>query len=187
MRYLKDPIDSKTFEKEFLAPLVPVVFGPWLTKDWKARVTWVKDGKLDTGYMSEKYGTEQVPVTNCDEQSCDETTLDDYLSYLVESRQRAPKTVRYLKDWHLVLRDASFYSTPTHFAADWLNEFCLSEAKSDYRFVYIGPKNSSTPIHRDVLASHSWSSNIVGVKLWHFWKGDNLELIRDHVGRYIGG
>merc|ERR1712126_584398 len=60
MRYLNEPVDRDTFEKKFLAPLVPVVFGPWLTKDWKARVTWVKDGKLDTRHMSEKYGTEPV-------------------------------------------------------------------------------------------------------------------------------
>ena len=61
MRYLNEPVDRDTFEKKFLAPLVPVVFGPWLTKDWKARATWVKDGKLDTRHMSEKYGTEPVP------------------------------------------------------------------------------------------------------------------------------
>ena len=79
----------------------------------------------------------------------------------------------------------SSYKTPDYFKSDWLNEYCLGEAKSDYRFVYLGPKNSKTPIHRDVLASHSWSANVTGKKLWHFWAPDKGEMIREHIGEYV--
>jgi hypothetical protein len=35
---------------------------------------------------------------------------------------------------------------------------------ADYRFVYLGPAGSWTPLHSDVLRSHSWSANVAGRK-----------------------
>ncbi len=35
---------------------------------------------------------------------------------------------------------------------------------SDYRFVYLGPAGSWTPLHSDVLRSNSWSGNVAGTK-----------------------
>lgn len=35
---------------------------------------------------------------------------------------------------------------------------------SDYRFVYVGPAGSWTPLHSDVLRSYSWSANVGGRK-----------------------
>ena len=65
--------------------------------------------------------------------------------------------------------DESFYEWPEEFKSDWLNEFTIATDRQDYRFVYIGPKDSHTGFHQDVLKSHSWSSNVCGKKLWHFW------------------
>lgn len=36
---------------------------------------------------------------------------------------------------------------------------------SDYRFVYLGPQGSWTPLHADVLRSYSWSANVCGRKV----------------------
>ena len=36
--------------------------------------------------------------------------------------------------------------------------------------MYFGPAGSVTGLHQDVLKSHSWSANICGEKLWHFWR-----------------
>ena len=44
------------------------------------------------------------------------------------------------------------------------------EEGNDYRFLYIGPKGSWTPLHCDVFGSYSWSANIVGRKRWLFWR-----------------
>jgi hypothetical protein len=38
----------------------------------------------------------------------------------------------------------------------------------DYRFVYMGGSGTWTPLHHDVLASHSWSVNVCGAKVWLF-------------------
>ena len=39
-------------------------------------------------------------------------------------------------------------------------------AASDYRFVYLGPRGTRTPLHADVLRSFSWSVNLAGRKRW---------------------
>lgn len=37
---------------------------------------------------------------------------------------------------------------------------------ADFRFVYLGPGGTFTPLHRDVYGSYSWSANVVGRKVW---------------------
>ncbi|KAH6555720.1 hypothetical protein KP509_1Z233200 [Ceratopteris richardii] len=72
------------------------------------------------------------------------------------------------------------YDTPLFFMDDWLNTFLdrhqlhpstaemeTVECLSDYRFVYMGPKGTWTPLHADVFRSYSWSGNVCGRKLWH--------------------
>jgi len=89
-------------------------------------------------------------------------------------REKGPlnnEPLYYLKDWHLALEsDEEFYIWPDEFKSDWLNEFTINTGRSDYRFVYFGPAGSVTGLHQDVLKSHSWSANICGEKLWHFWR-----------------
>ncbi|XP_017860233.1 PREDICTED: jmjC domain-containing protein 4 homolog [Drosophila arizonae] len=74
----------------------------------------------------------------------------------------------YLKDWHLAaqLPAYEFYQVPKYFASDWLNEQLIEQKRDDYRFVYMGPKDSWTSFHSDVFGSYSWSTNIVGHKKW---------------------
>eukprot|EP00510_Aplanochytrium_minuta_P003806 CAMPEP_0184011800 /NCGR_PEP_ID=MMETSP0954-20121128/4029_1 /TAXON_ID=627963 /ORGANISM="Aplanochytrium sp, Strain PBS07" /LENGTH=398 /DNA_ID=CAMNT_0026291659 /DNA_START=336 /DNA_END=1532 /DNA_ORIENTATION=+ len=76
--------------------------------------------------------------------------------------------VPYLKDWHFVKEfpDLELYEVPEFFQDDWLNAYCVSKKKSDYKFMYCGAQGSYTPLHHDVLKSFSWSVNIFGSKLW---------------------
>ena len=50
--------------------------------------------------------------------------------------------------------DESFYEWPEEFKSDWLNEFTIATGRQDYRFVYIGPKDSHTGFHQDVLVDY---------------------------------
>lgn len=52
----------------------------------------------------------------------------------------------------------------------------------DFRFVYIGPKNSWTPFHADVYRSYSWSANICGRKKWIFYPPNTEDKLRDRFG-----
>ncbi|EDW90270.1 2-oxoglutarate and iron-dependent oxygenase JMJD4 homolog [Drosophila yakuba] len=90
----------------------------------------------------------------------------------------------YLKDWHLAAQmpDYNFYKVPKYFSSDWLNEQLIQQGKDDYRFVYMGPKNSWTSYHADVFGSFSWSTNIVGLKKWLIMPpGEELKL-NDRLG-----
>ena len=52
-------------------------------------------------------------------------------------------------------------------------------AENDYKFVYIGPKDSWTPFHYDVFGSFSWSANVVGRKHWIFVPPGQEKLLMD--------
>ena len=92
----------------------------------------------------------------------------------------------YLKDFHLKLAfplDDS-YSVPVIFD-DWLNAF--NDARTlaggiadDYRFLYASHAGARTPLHIDVLKSHSWSANVTGWKLWLFFDD---EVVKDLYSR----
>jgi len=92
-----------------------------------------------------------------------------------------------LKDWHFYRDTKAYYegyTTPEYFSSDWLNEWWQSrtDVSNDYRFVYIGPKNSWTPLHSDVFGSFSWSANIVGKKKWIFLVPGEEDKLRDNLG-----
>ena len=84
---------------------------------------------------------------------CQEMTFGEYFSYWdsFTDLNHQDEPCLYLKDWHFV-RDVchgepaghNCYSTPPYFCSDWLNEWWYhrkdEHEKSDYRFVYIGPK-----------------------------------------------
>ncbi|EFJ51911.1 hypothetical protein VOLCADRAFT_56346 [Volvox carteri f. nagariensis] len=89
----------------------------------------------------------------------------------------------YLKDWHFVAEfpDYGAYRLPFFFADDWLNAYYDQQRHrreqqhgfrphaaftSDYRFLYLGPAGTWTPLHSDVLRSYSWSANVCGRKRW---------------------
>ncbi|XP_078428433.1 2-oxoglutarate (2OG) and Fe(II)-dependent oxygenase superfamily protein isoform X2 [Wolffia australiana] len=89
----------------------------------------------------------------------------------------------YLKDWHFVKEYPAYvaYKTASFFRDDWLNIYLdhygmqqgsnvqcdQNDVKcSDYRFVYMGPEGTWTPLHADVFRSYSWSGNVCGKKHW---------------------
>lgn len=52
----------------------------------------------------------------------------------------------------------------------------------DFRFCYLGPAGTFTPLHRDVYASYSWSANIVGRKMWWLFPPDRIDRLRGKNG-----
>lgn len=79
-----------------------------------------------------------------------------------------------------------FYTVPLIFCDDWFMFYRAQTLKyrysgeltddvnseifnSDFRFVYLGPSNSYTSFHMDVLGSFSWSVSLSGYKLWRFF------------------
>jgi len=112
----------------------------------------------------------------------------------------------YLKDWHFAREFPEYtaYECHDYFIDDWLNEWYDAQAAqqsatsastikesgtgvpvttSDYRFVYLGPAGTRTPLHADVLRSHSWSANIAGRKRWRLLSPSHTSLLCDSSGR----
>ena len=102
-------------------------------------------------YLSSAYGDQTAPIVSGRDR-CDGSVRDAI------TRIQAGETV-YIKDWHL----GDVCPVPSLFADDWLNN------GDDFKFCYAGSKGTRTPLHRDVYASYSWSTNVVGKKLWRLF------------------
>ncbi|KAF8571982.1 hypothetical protein P879_00318 [Paragonimus westermani] len=91
-----------------------------------------------------------------------------------------------LDEFYLKHVDEEFYQLPDLFTSDWMNEFWTvrRDVQDDFRFVYLGVRNTWTPLHADVYQSYSWSVNICGEKRWWFFPpGEEKKLCAFNNGR----
>ncbi|XP_054167336.1 2-oxoglutarate and iron-dependent oxygenase JMJD4-like [Oppia nitens] len=180
-----DPNTSyQDFYNEFLVKN-KVCICEGLTTDWRSRTEWLtKDGTPDLDVLSNLFGDAMVPVADCqtkyyNSNAKQEMIFNDYIDYWKRVQSidyhysDNDMKILYLKDWHFIneFPDYKAYERPIYFESDWINEFCTQDMNSDlicddFRFVYMGPKHSSTPLHVDVFGSYSWSANICGTKKW---------------------
>ncbi|OCF35815.1 hypothetical protein I316_02308 [Kwoniella heveanensis BCC8398] len=98
----------------------------------------------------------------------------------------------YVKDWHLMAEIESegrgveeVYAVPECLRDDWLNPPYTPASTSDFRFTYLGPPLTYTPLHRDVYGSYSWSANVVGRKVWWLFPPDRLDAVKDRHGELV--
>lgn len=136
------------FYNKFLIPNIPCVI-TGVSEKWECK-NWFRNDQVDFEYMVKKLGAlghKKVPITNCSKKAYDsheKSTIyfHDFANYW---KNRNPKDdILYLKDWHLKneLPGYEFYRVPEFFGSDWLNEYLLDTNKDDYRFVYMGVKDS---------------------------------------------
>ncbi|XP_033114605.1 2-oxoglutarate and iron-dependent oxygenase JMJD4-like [Anneissia japonica] len=184
------------FFEEFMAVNRPCLFSG-ITDGWRSIKEWVdSDGKPNYQYLSQHFGDAVVPVADCKReqygsQPKENMLMRDFLSYwkaYIKNDYSKSERCLYLKDWHFTREfpDYGAYRTPVYFTSDWLNEFWDSKQDSqsgdDYRFVYMGPKNSWTPLHADVFRSFSWSANICGKKRWLLYPPGQEVFLRGRHG-----
>ncbi|CAM9960921.1 unnamed protein product, partial [Ascophyllum nodosum] len=179
---------------------------------------WQKQGKADVDFLRGAFGNMVVPVVECSSEGYGEQrqmsmTLLEYLDAVHGGRQDGDGDSTqsdgsqeasggaglYLKDWHFQrLRrdggrdsgDGENVETPFFFADDWLNWWCDKQGQEDYRFVYIGPRGSWTPLHHDVLNrrgsnDYSWSFNVCGAKHWTLFPKEVTPFLYDRHGRNL--
>ena len=188
-----DSLDFDTFVKEFLVPNQPLILTSQWTAGWTARKKWIlQNGELDLDLLDKLFGQTEVPVIECshnyssakerNNESKRKWTLSDYLKYLKQGQ--AEEQLLYLKDFHFQRKypGSQAYQIPVIFEPDYLNSFCDSRKLDDFRFMYLGPNGSFTPVHHDVLSSYSWSANIAGKKRWRLVSPSDSHKIRDGKG-----
>jgi hypothetical protein len=172
------------------------LIGKDLVKSWPVFHLWENVNDKDDvnwDYLVNAYGTQIVSVTDCRAPTTDSCTEEIALGEVIRgwlSADHAPankdQPLLYVKDWHLARWVSCnppaqpFYTTPYLFADDWLNHHYCTFTNDDFRFVYLGIQGTSTQFHKDVYDSYSWSTNVVGKKLWTFWMPDDGA--RNHPG-----
>ncbi|KAG7392641.1 JmjC domain, hydroxylase [Phytophthora pseudosyringae] len=205
-----DVEDSTTLSYEdfcarYMAPNRPVLLRNATDKWFPKAAQWRDGQRINFMHLKAQYGAALAPVASGDvaeygdeerwTMRLGEEVTDAYLD-LVESKTVGKK---YLKDWHFVHTFGhDFYVTPPFFKDDWLNWWWdhKEKSESDYRFVYLGPAGSWTPLHQDVFRSYSWSVNVCGRKEWVFFHPDDCITVvaaavekepklKDRFGRFV--
>ncbi|XP_020279195.1 jmjC domain-containing protein 4 [Pseudomyrmex gracilis] len=183
------------FFSEYMIRNKPCVINLEATENWPCRREWVLDGAPNFEALRSLFERCVVPVADCNKkfynsQFKDDMSMESYLKYWISYKQNdyaRSMPLLYLKDWHCVRNfpNVPIYEVPRYFASDWLNEYYIAhpELNDDYMFVYMGPKNTWTPLHADVFTSYSWSANIVGRKKWLFFPPHEECYLRDLYGQ----
>lgn len=198
------------FASKYMHANVPVII-QGLTDDWKASTLWTheRDGKVvpNLDYFRDNFGEDVVPVHEqlragfaVTRPVSRDMTVSDYSEWWSEHHQELTKregsednslgvdagsddTLLYLKDWKFLASHSSYgaYEWPHFFRDDWLNQ----SMRHAYKFVYLGPKGTSTVLHADVLRSFSWSTNVCGRKRWYLIPPEYTYLLYDCFGTLL--
>ncbi|MCO5565541.1 hypothetical protein L7F22_019215 [Adiantum nelumboides] len=185
------------FLQQYLMPNKPCILPFELVKDWPTYKVWLPAGKdrnndlndsnsLDPAFaiLAKKYGDHKVPIVveNMKEENDSENRferqeicLSQAIEKMAQEKRRGDARI-YVKDWHMIRQERTLhglsseepYKTPFLFADDWMNNV-KSNTDDDFRFCYAGSAGTRTIIHRDVYTSYSWSTNIIGRKLWRLF------------------
>jgi hypothetical protein len=192
-RIHRKDISYDDFVSKYMQKNVPVVI-QGLCDDWKAKSKWVRqiDGKgvPNLEYLRETFGADVVPVHEQLRSGFTATRplqkkmdVFEYAEWWDSHQQSSDEVLLYLKDWKFVASHPMYgaYEWPDLFQDDWLNQ----AMGSAYKFVYLGPKGTSTALHADVLRSFSWSTNVCGRKRWYLIPPECTYLLYDCFGKTL--
>lgn len=158
-------ISARDFHHEYYKKKKPVILGG-IQDSWKARDLWTFD------YFRSNYGATKVVCGRQFDKSV-KTTVGEYLDWMDDHRagrvQDAHRSPLYLEGWYFRRQHpelATHYSMPRMYADD-LWERCLPR-KWDPKgtALLLGPKGTFTKLHWDLMSTHSWNAQLVGVKRW---------------------
>jgi histone arginine demethylase JMJD6 len=162
--------DYKTVLEQYIMKNKPVLLRG-VAKDWVAFTKW-------TGpQFAQLYGETKVEAFCGDEIKV--FTLADYLDYMHTTTAAQPF---YLKDWSFVVdlpELANDYEPPAYFE-NWIrripNERLIGEGFNYlFRWLYIGGKNSGSPMHQDIFDTCAWNAVLSGKKEWLFFAPNETE------------
>lgn len=196
-RIHRNDLSYDDFVSKYMHPNVPVIL-QGLSDDWRSKSEWVRqvDGKgvPNLEYLCDAFGTDLVPVYEqlrsgftATRPVQKEMNVYEYAEWWNSHQQQQgdclDEFLLYLKDWKFAASHPTYgaYEWPDFFQDDWLNQ-ALGNA---YKFVYLGPKGTSTVLHADVLRSFSWSTNVCGRKRWYLVPPEHTYLLYDCFGKTL--
>ncbi|XP_059485310.1 2-oxoglutarate and iron-dependent oxygenase JMJD4 [Neocloeon triangulifer] len=193
IRKVSGEISYVDFFNEFMQPNIPCIFKSEIVDKWRSKTDWVDDrGKPNFDFLAKTFGDSVAPVANCSQQYFNAQKKDDmrvnkfieYWKKYIQDGYPTSEQCLYLKDWHFSRNFPEYdaYKCPEIFSSDWLNEYWSAKGGDDYKFVYMGPKGSWTPLHVDVFTSFSWSANVCGQKRWILFPPGTEKKLKNKLG-----
>ncbi|WVO24065.1 uncharacterized protein IAS62_005428 [Cryptococcus decagattii] len=206
-----DHLSYGDFLDNHMIPNVPFFLSSANTSTWPATKSFRKPSTQSTASLPNlqalrQYSHHVVPVANTlqpqfSEFERTERPLGEVLD-LWENQESEQGRGLYVKDWHLMAElegqgkgVGEIYSVPECLRDDWLNppytpsprtkRINTSASTSDFRFTYVGPALTYTPLHSDVYGSYSWSANVVGRKMWWLFPPDKFGRVEDENGELV--
>lgn len=156
-----DEISEKEFLERFGWANQPCIL-KGVAKTSKAYENWTFD------YFEKEFNERQgIAYRTGDRDDYWQTTVGDYVRYLQTTQEANPY---YLLDWFLekhcpeVIND---FHLPNFFCS-WLNKL-PNRLRPKFLSFYIGPKQSASPLHVDILSTSAWNTVYVGKKIWVFY------------------
>ncbi|WWC71238.1 uncharacterized protein I206_105191 [Kwoniella pini CBS 10737] len=206
-----DNLSYQDFLSNHLIPNHPFLLSSFATSKWSSSHDFrLKNLDNSTALPNlsalRKYAHHVVPVANTLRQEFSEfERTEKALGEVLDLWDIDEGNGLYVKDWHLMAEIEKegrgvkeVYQVSECLRDDWLNppytpdsRIITSETEvnsastSDFRFTYLGPPLTYTPLHRDVYGSYSWSANIVGRKIWWLFPPDKLDKVKDEYGELV--
>ncbi|BFZ57276.1 hypothetical protein PYCC9005_004327 [Savitreella phatthalungensis] len=178
------------FAEHHLKPLLPCLIHG-LTEGWGATSRWRdNEGLLKVEAIRSELDALDVTVHDSGGTAPVSRSMVDFLDQLTAGERV------YAKDVHLQRAaghstSKTFYECPDIFKDDYLDFYLTRpsahshDSGDDYRFLYLGAPGTRTLLHRDVVASHSWSANVCGWKRWWLVRPVDLHLATSRDGEIV--
>ena len=140
------------------------------SKDWNLLKVW------NESFFEKKYGHIKVKIrqslpyelTRKNGGVHGNSTIKEYIDYSNSNHDEFPY---YLDNWQFALDCPELlgdYSVPCAFKS-WHREFA-NDIKEELRWIFIGTKNSGSPMHIDVHLTSAWNVLVTGRKVWKFYR-----------------
>jgi histone arginine demethylase JMJD6 len=157
---LVDP-DREIFERDYIVPAKPVLIRGAI-RHWPAMSKWTHE------YFADNFGSVEVYVHPKGRAGAGRRiALSDYIAYIERTTDPDPL---YLANWTFgdvcpsLLHD---YFNPPIF--ERLEHRLPEHVRPQWRWIFLGPAGSGTPLHVDVMYSSAWNAAITGRKRWLFY------------------
>lgn len=162
-------LDSHDFLSRFGKPNQPFLLKNGV-KNTPAMQKW------DWSFFAQQYGERQIIVYKTSNRNHYQTMLfKDYIDYIQTTTDTDPL---YLLDWFVDKNCPELradYTVPAYFQS-WTDKF-LPILRPKFLAFYIGPKNSASRLHIDILSTSAWNAVFRGKKLWVFYPREQTEAV----------
>jgi hypothetical protein len=152
------------FVESFERPGTPVILEEDLS--WPAFRRWTR------AYLLEKLGDRPLRIAD----QFGRMSLAPFATFVRYLEDPAKRQILYLKDVELTAHPdlQHDYAPPPYFAT-------AEVQPGAWRWLYLGPASSGTPLHTDIDRSAAWNVVISGRKEWWFFR-DNGEVLHGATG-----